>query len=257
MMRWLLLLPPLLLPADAGDTISAAIATSDGTTAFLCAQTQLKHPDMLYRLDIDAEGSMAVATALELPDDPTGGTGGSAGWKQINCGSRLALDSAGNVYVPMTQYASPGGEPALLRVDASFTNTTVVKRVNLDSSPFTPTLRPPNQWPCGNPTDLVVVPGIQFDGWPEMAIVALQNGTLLQIPTEADALAITGATAFTEGALGCGSGELRAQEQPHGALDSIDSLSIPLPARSTTPITSTPAVVACIRMFLNEVQFHK
>jgi hypothetical protein len=34
---------------------------------------------------------MAVAAALALPMDPTGGSGGAAGWKQINCGARLAV----------------------------------------------------------------------------------------------------------------------------------------------------------------------
>ena len=193
----------------AGDAISGATLSADGTSAFLCAQTSLKANDRLYRLSLpiaaaaatDATAEMEVAAELVLPMDPTAGDpSGAGGWKQINCGTRLATTDT-HVYIPMTEYASSGGVPALLRAPldfASSNDTAAIERLNLDTFPGS-TLQPPNRWPWGNPVDIVVTDG--SGTVPAAAIVALANGTLLQIPT--DSFEIGAAIALSTAVPGC------------------------------------------------------
>jgi hypothetical protein len=193
----------------AGDAISGATLSADGTSAFLCAQTSLKANDRLYRLSLptaaaaatDATAEMEVAAELVLPMDPTAGDpSGAGGWKQINCGTRLATTDT-HVYIPMTEYASSGGVPALLRAPldfASSNDTAAIERLNLDIFPGS-TLQPPNRWPWGNPVDIVVTDGSGTA--PAAAIVALANGTLLQIPT--DSFEIGAAIALSTAVPGC------------------------------------------------------
>ena len=83
MMRTLPAIVALAASARAGDTIKTGHLV--GGDLFLCANTQLQHADMLYRVDT---ATMNVTASLAMPPDAD-----ADGWKKMVCGATMAASA--------------------------------------------------------------------------------------------------------------------------------------------------------------------
>ncbi|KAK7240575.1 hypothetical protein SO694_00057177 [Aureococcus anophagefferens] len=103
MMRTLPAIVALAASARAGDTIKTGRLV--GGDLFLCANTQLQHADMLYRVDT---ATMNVTASLAMPPDAD-----ADGWKKMVCGATTAASntkSSGPSTPSLYEVLDGGGE---------------------------------------------------------------------------------------------------------------------------------------------------
>lgn len=122
MMRTLPAIVALAASARAGDTIKTGRLV--GGDLFLCANTQLQHADMLYRVDT---ATMNVTASLAMPPDAD-----ADGWKKMVCGATTAASEHQVFWALDAMYASsPGAGPAILALAGDANSLAVATRTPL------------------------------------------------------------------------------------------------------------------------------